>query len=222
VCGNAFFFDAPLGVLAEFHRVLVPGGRLAIAAVPGPEPPDDVWAPAMRVHADEDLAALHRHAGFLDVAIDVEDGVQLSLATEHQSNTAAEHHQPSAAQPEEVVTVPVTRIVAYAKGTNQPASMEFYTEVLGLEVAMREPVLGLTSPANPTAQVIIPPAGMENPEPSFGIDLGDSVAVDTAHAAALERGLRVVYPIRDEPWGVRRFFVEDPGGTIINILAHLS
>jgi catechol 2,3-dioxygenase-like lactoylglutathione lyase family enzyme len=122
----------------------------------------------------------------------------------------------------EVVALSVTRIVAYARGTNLPASQEFYTEVLGLEVAMRDPVLGLASPANPTAQVIILPPGMENPAPSFGLDLGDPAAVDAAHAAALEHGLRVVYPIRDEPWGVRRFFVEDPGGTIINVLAHLS
>lgn len=82
----------------------------------------------------------------------------------------------------------VTRIVAYAQGTNMPASQKFSTEVLGLEVAMRDPVLGLTSPANPTAQVIIPPAGMENPEPSFGIDVGDPGAVHAAHAAALEHG----------------------------------
>ncbi|MBB5959683.1 catechol 2,3-dioxygenase-like lactoylglutathione lyase family enzyme [Saccharothrix tamanrassetensis] len=116
----------------------------------------------------------------------------------------------------------MTRIVAYAQGTDLPASQAFYTEVLGLEVVMREPVLGLASPVNPSTQVIIPPAGMEDPAPSFGLDLGDPAAVDAAHAAALERGLRVVYPIRDEPWGVRRFFVEDPGGTIINVLAHLS
>lgn len=37
---------------------------------------------------------------------------------------------------------------------------------------------------------------------------------------ALRRGLRVVYPLTDEPWGVRRFFVEDPGRTIVNVLAH--
>ncbi|MEU6156241.1 VOC family protein [Actinosynnema sp. NPDC047251] len=116
----------------------------------------------------------------------------------------------------------MTRIVAYARGTDLPASQAFYTEVLGLEVAMSDHVLGLVSPANPSAQVIIPPPGTEDPEPSFGLDLGDPAAVDAAHTAALERGLRVVYPIRDEPWGVRRFFVEDPGGTIINVLAHLS
>ena len=55
----------------------------------------------------------------------------------------------------------------------------------------------------------------------LGIDVGEPSAVDAAHARSVERGLRIVYAIRDEPWGVRRFFVEDPGGTIINVLAHL-
>ncbi|WP_034270995.1 VOC family protein [Haloechinothrix halophila] len=117
-------------------------------------------------------------------------------------------------------TVSVTRIVPYADGTDVAGSRDFYVEVLGLRVAMDDPVLGLTSPANPTAQVIIPPAGMENPQPRFGVDVGDPAAVDAAHAAAVERGLRVVYPLTDEPWGVRRFFVEDPGSTVINVLAH--
>ncbi|MGH3099255.1 MAG: VOC family protein [Streptosporangiales bacterium] len=116
----------------------------------------------------------------------------------------------------------VRRIVPYAEGTNLPASQAFYAEVLGLEVAMDDPVLGLTSPDNPTAQVLIPPVGMDDPQPRFGVDVGDPAAVDAAHAAAVERGLSIVYPIRNEPWGVRRFFVEDPGGTIVNVLAHLG
>ena len=116
----------------------------------------------------------------------------------------------------------VSRIVPYADGDDLAASREFYVEVLGLEVGMEDPVLGLNSPVNPTAQVIIPPPGMENPQPRFGVDVGDAEAVDAAHAEAMRRGLRVVYPLTDEPWGVRRFFVEDPGGTIVNVLAHIS
>jgi catechol 2,3-dioxygenase-like lactoylglutathione lyase family enzyme len=118
--------------------------------------------------------------------------------------------------------VGVSRIVPYADGGDIAASRSFYVDVLGLEVGMEDPVLGLNSPTDPTAQLIIPPPGMEDPQPRFGIDVGEPAAVDAAHEEALTRGLRVVYPLTDEPWGVRRFFVEDPGGTIVNVLAHIS
>jgi catechol 2,3-dioxygenase-like lactoylglutathione lyase family enzyme len=113
-----------------------------------------------------------------------------------------------------------TRVIPYADGKDLDASRAFYTDVLGFEVAMEDPVLGLASPANRSAQVLVPPAGFDDPQPRFGIDLGVPEAVDAAHAAAVRRGLRVVYALRDEPWGVRRFFVEDPSGTIVNVLAH--
>lgn len=115
----------------------------------------------------------------------------------------------------------IRRIHPYADGDDLAASRDFYVEVLGLEVAMESPVLGLSSPTNPTVQLIIPPRGMEDPEPRFGIDVGDPAAVDAVHSEAVRRGLRVVYPLTDEPWGVRRFFVEDPSGTVVNVLAHL-
>jgi len=115
----------------------------------------------------------------------------------------------------------IRRILPYTDGDDVAASRDFYVEVLGLEVAMEDPVLGLRSPDNPTAQLLIPPRGMEDPAPRFGIDVGEAAAVDAAHAEAARRGLRVVYPLTHEPWGVRRFFVEDPSGTVINVLAHL-
>ena len=117
----------------------------------------------------------------------------------------------------------VTRIIPYADGaeTDTAASRDFYVGVLGLEVAMRDPVLGLRSPDSPSAQVLVLPPDAERPRPRFGVDLGSPEAVDAAHAEAVRRGLRVVYPLTEEPWGVRRFFVEDPGGTVVNVLAHL-
>ena len=91
-----------------------------------------------------------------------------------------------------------------------------------MQIAMEDPVLGLQSPDNPTAEVIIGAQEMQGPHPSFGIDVGEAAAVDAAHAEVVRRGLRVVYPLTDEPWGVRRFFVEDPGGTVVNVLAHIG
>ena len=116
----------------------------------------------------------------------------------------------------------VRRIVAYAGGQELIASRDFYVDVLGMRVAMDDPVLDLQSPENPTAEVIVGAQEMQGPQPSFGVDVGDPAAVDAAHAEVVRRGLQVVYPLTDEPWGVRRFFVEDPGGTIINVLAHIG
>ena len=106
----------------------------------------------------------------------------------------------------------VRRIVAYAGGADVAASRDFYVEVLGMRVVMEDPVLDLQSPDDPAAEVIVGAQEMQEPQPSFGVDVGEPAAVDAAHAEAVRRGLRVVYPLTDEPWGVRRFFVEDPGG----------
>ena len=44
--------------------------------------------------------------------------------------------------------------------------------------------------------------------------------MDLYHARATALGLDIVYPLTNEPWGVRRFFTRDPFGTIVNILSH--
>jgi uncharacterized glyoxalase superfamily protein PhnB len=46
--------------------------------------------------------------------------------------------------------------------------------------------------------------------------------VNAAHADALARGLDIVYPLTDEPWGIRRFFVREPSGTVVNVASHLA
>ncbi|WP_406629935.1 VOC family protein [Amycolatopsis sp. WGS_07] len=116
----------------------------------------------------------------------------------------------------------IKRIIAYVEGTDDAATRDFYVNVLGLDVAMDDPVLGLRGPGDPSGQVLVLPPGSTEPVPRWGIDLGELAAVERAHAEAVRRGLRVVYPLTDESWGVRRFFVEDPGGTVVNVLAHVT
>jgi uncharacterized glyoxalase superfamily protein PhnB len=54
-------------------------------------------------------------------------------------------------------------------------------------------------------------------QPDVSIEVDD---VDAAHAAAVRMGCEIVHPLTDEPWGVRRFFVRDPSGTVLNVLSH--
>jgi uncharacterized glyoxalase superfamily protein PhnB len=55
------------------------------------------------------------------------------------------------------------------------------------------------------------------------VDISTEVAdVDAAHADALARGLEIVHPLTDEPWGIRRFFVREPSGTVVNVASHIA
>jgi catechol 2,3-dioxygenase-like lactoylglutathione lyase family enzyme len=115
----------------------------------------------------------------------------------------------------------VKRIVPDIKSKHLDASRQFYVDVLGLEVAIDMGfIVTLVSPSNPTAQVSL----MRDDDsstilPQMSIEVAD---VDAVHARAVSRGLNIVYPLTNEPWGVRRFFVTDPNGTVINVMCHIG
>jgi catechol 2,3-dioxygenase-like lactoylglutathione lyase family enzyme len=113
----------------------------------------------------------------------------------------------------------IKRVVPDIISQRMDESRKFYTEFLGFDVAMDMGwVLTFASPSNPTAQITVV-RGSEKaaPQPNMSIEVTD---VDAVHAKAVALGLRIVYPVTDEPWGVRRFFVADPNGVIINVLSH--
>ncbi|MDQ0095254.1 VOC family protein [Paeniglutamicibacter psychrophenolicus] len=55
----------------------------------------------------------------------------------------------------------------------------------------------------------------ENPKLTVKVD-----DVDGAYAGAVRRGYELVHPLTTEPWGIRRFFVRAPDGTVLNIAQH--
>jgi catechol 2,3-dioxygenase-like lactoylglutathione lyase family enzyme len=104
--------------------------------------------------------------------------------------------------------------------SDQPAeTREFFVELLGFEVAMDLGwVVTVASPTNPSVQVTI----IANDDPAApGISVGVD-DVDAVHARAVELGLEIAYPLRDEEWGVRRFMLREPSGTTVNIVSHRS
>ncbi|UWN51312.1 hypothetical protein ASALC70_03539 [Alcanivorax sp. ALC70] len=53
--------------------------------------------------------------------------------------------------------------------------------------------------------------------PDLSIEVDD---VDAALGRFRKAGVTIEYGPADEPWGVRRFFVRDPFGRLLNILQH--
>ena len=115
----------------------------------------------------------------------------------------------------------VRRIVPVFHAPDPAGSSAFYSDVLGLEVGMDlDWVVNLVAPDNPSGQVILMREDATAPlRPDASIEVDD---VDAAYAAAGRTGCEIVHPLTDEPWGVRRFFVRDPNGKVINVLAHRS
>jgi len=112
----------------------------------------------------------------------------------------------------------VRRIMPYHESPDLEATRAFYTRVLGLEEGtFGGGYIGFRSGQ---AQVLFAPPGSEAVLPDMGVDVASREAVDAAHAEAVRAGHDVIYGPVDEPWGVHRFFVRDPNGVVISVLAH--
>ena len=115
----------------------------------------------------------------------------------------------------------IRRVVPDITSDHLDETRDFYTGFLGFEVAMDMGwIVTFVSPTNPTAQISVLQAGQApagHPSPTVTVEVAD---VDAVHKRALTRGLKIVYPLTDEPWGVRRFFVCDPNGVVLNVMSH--
>ena len=114
----------------------------------------------------------------------------------------------------------VKRIVANIAVQDIAAAKRFYQDVLGLEPLMDHGwLLTYGARATMTVQVsIASEGGSGTPVPALSIEVDD---VDAALARLRKAGFPVEYGPADEPWGVRRFYVRDPFGTLVNILMHV-
>jgi predicted enzyme related to lactoylglutathione lyase len=113
----------------------------------------------------------------------------------------------------------VRRIVPDFQAEDPAGGRRFYAEVLGLEVAMDQGwIITFAAPDNPAVQLSVISEDANAPlTPDASIEVDD---VDAAYAAAQRLGTEIVHPLTDEPWGVRRFFVREPTGRVLNILSH--
>lgn len=116
------------------------------------------------------------------------------------------------------------RIVPNIYSDDIEKSKQFYTEFLGMDLAMdMDWILTFVSKENKTAQISIFRNDKNEPLDNSAIFLSIEVSdIDEWYEKAKKQKIKIVYPITNEDWGVRRFFIKDPNGVTINLLTHLE
>ncbi len=113
----------------------------------------------------------------------------------------------------------VRRIVTNIAATSVDEVQKFYADLFDLKVVMDFGwIVTLASDeVAPTQISIASEGGSGTPVPDLSIEVDD---VDDVYQRAKRLGHDIAYELTDEPWGVRRFYLRDPTGKLLNVLAH--
>lgn len=114
----------------------------------------------------------------------------------------------------------VMRIMANTRTGDPEKADAFYGGILGLEMLMDHGWFR-TYGSDEAMRVQVSfgsQGGSDTEVPDLSIEVDD---LSEALARFQQAGVAILYGPMDEPWGVRRFFVHDPFGKLLNILQHL-
>jgi uncharacterized glyoxalase superfamily protein PhnB len=117
----------------------------------------------------------------------------------------------------------ITRIIPEVRSNNLAETRDFYTGILGLVIDMEEgDFLMMSSPTNTSAQLIVNDNGHAGLPPGFAVDVGNTQQLQQIYQSVIVRGLPIVEPLTDKPWGIRRFSVIDPTGVRVTVISHID
>jgi catechol 2,3-dioxygenase-like lactoylglutathione lyase family enzyme len=113
----------------------------------------------------------------------------------------------------------VKRIMSNTATPDVDKARAFYSDILGLKLLMDHGWFRTYgSDAKMNVQVSFgSEGGSGTPVPDLSIEVDD---VEAAWARFKEANVPIEYGPVSEPWGVRRFYVRDPFGKLINVLQH--
>jgi catechol 2,3-dioxygenase-like lactoylglutathione lyase family enzyme len=105
------------------------------------------------------------------------------------------------------------------------ASRDFYRDFLGFEVVFEnEWYVQMHLTDEPAVQIAFVELGHSSVPAGYGsaaqgvLVTVELSSADVSHQRALELGLEIVYPLRDEVWGQRHFMVRDPNGLLVDVV----
>jgi catechol 2,3-dioxygenase-like lactoylglutathione lyase family enzyme len=113
----------------------------------------------------------------------------------------------------------IKRIVSNVETSDVEKANAFYHDILGLRLVMDHGwIRTYGSDSKMNVQVsFASEGGSGTPVPDMSIEVDD---IETALARVKKAGIPIEYCPESEPWEVRRFYVRDPFGKLINILQH--
>ena len=113
----------------------------------------------------------------------------------------------------------VKRIVSNTTASDLNKAAAFYGDILGLDLVMDHGWFRTyASDATMTVQVSFAiQGGSDTSVPDLSIEVDD---LELALARFKKADVSIEYGPVSEDWGVRRFYVRDPFGKLINILQH--
>jgi predicted enzyme related to lactoylglutathione lyase len=112
----------------------------------------------------------------------------------------------------------VKRIKPNILSSDFESSRTFYTDVIGLNGGKGLDWIIFFGTEQREVQLSVMALDIEaHQHPQVSIEVDD---VDDVYRRAIAAGAEITYPITDEEWGLRRFFVRDPNGAIINVTQH--
>jgi len=113
----------------------------------------------------------------------------------------------------------VKRIIANIHAENLDAAKAFYGDILGLDVVMDHGwIVTFASSSRMAPQISIAiEGGAGTPVPDLSVEVDN---LDEVYRRVSDAGLPIEYGPATEVWGVRRFYVRDPFGRLVNILMH--
>ncbi|HVI57739.1 MAG TPA: VOC family protein [Luteimonas sp.] len=114
----------------------------------------------------------------------------------------------------------VLRIVANIETSDPAGAQAFYQDLLGLDLLMDHGwIKTFGSNHKMSVQVsVASQGGSGTPVPDLSIEVDD---LASALSRVKQAGIDIEYGPVEEPWGVRRFYVRDPFGRLLNVLEHL-
>ncbi|MEA2861020.1 MAG: hypothetical protein QOC72_3059 [Methylobacteriaceae bacterium] len=113
----------------------------------------------------------------------------------------------------------VKRIIANIATENIERAKAFYADILGLRPVMDLGwIMTFAADSSAAPQIsIASEGGSGTPVPDLSIEVDD---LDEVYQRAVAAGFAIEYGPKREPWGVRRFYLRDPFGRLLNILMH--